>query len=108
MEITAAHTHRYTNGDCYNLAQAVADATGWQMVLWSGDDGETGHVQVRTPAGLYLDITGTATGEQMHAQGWTADDITEIDDAYNLGWGPVAITDETSAIAAHLIATVLA
>lgn len=51
-------TFHYLHGSCPQLAGAIAEATGWDLVIVTDDDGESGHVLIALPDGRYLDIRG--------------------------------------------------
>lgn len=96
MRTTKTDTERYTNGDCLQLAQAIHDLTGWQIVAvletWTaqGTRWARGHVTVRHPDGDLVDIRGQVDQDQIIAE-WDADTVAEIGHIRDLaayGWGP--------------------
>lgn len=63
---TAIEQEAFTYGDCWLLARALHNITGWQMVAVGNTGGKASgvlrdwaHMAVRTPQGTILDITGT-------------------------------------------------
>lgn len=102
MTATPAQIDRYTNGQCHAFAEALSVATGGQMVLWSEDDGETGHCMVRLADGRYADVTGAHTLADMAAMGWNANEVSDIEDADSLGWEHPVINDDARALAATI------
>lgn len=104
FDVTAEQVERYGNGECWALAQAIADITGWPMTLWSLDDGTTGHVMVRHPEGTYIDVSGTTTEAEMLAE-WQQEPPTIVKSATALEWGVSRsdVDDDTRALAARLV-----
>ena len=70
---TAAQISHYLHGSCQHLAAAIWEAIGWQwqqgwsLAIVTDDDGETGHVVIRTPDGAYLDIRGLIDSAELLA-----------------------------------------
>ena len=68
---TAAQISHYLHGYCPQLAAALWEAVsygqGWSLAIVTDDDGETGHVVVRTPDGAYLDIRGLVDQAELLA-----------------------------------------
>ena len=91
---TTDDIRRYTNGDCWLLAQAIHDLTGWTMV--ASDD----HVMVITPNDELADINGI---HPDHAGRHHYHPIADVDD---LGWGDAHIDDDTIAVARTLVAAI--
>ena len=98
---------RYGDGECWKLAQAIHDATGWPMVLWSDDDGVTGHVMVRCPDGWYVDVESVVDAAHMASVGWR-DEPTVVRSADALQWGVSAgdVDDQTRELAARIVAAI--
>lgn len=108
---TAEQVDRYTNGDCLYLAQAIADATGWQLVgildCWSvqGADYCSGHIAVIHPDGDLIDVTGRTSPDELSDWGGELVTLDHIADLKGLGWGWVAgwIDDDTRELAAEIV-----
>lgn len=84
--ITDADIREFTGGWCGELAVAMHDATGWPIVLVCDEDGETPdalpiwlHAGVRTPDGLFLDVTGAHDDETV-IKAWEFDDESQPGD----------------------------
>lgn len=65
----------YTQGDCYALARALHEVTGWPLlaVLALKDDEILGwtHMGVRHPSGAFLDVEGSWSDEDtLINYGW--------------------------------------
>lgn len=60
----------FTKGDCWTLAGAIHNKTGWNIVTMSDGDDPQGwsHVAVWTPAGTVLDIQGEWTADEWFDQ----------------------------------------
>jgi hypothetical protein len=73
--ITPDDISAFTEGSCYQLAEAVRDATGWPMyAFWDyvGRDYDI-HAFVKTPRGTFLDIEGEHSRYRM-LRDWAGDD----------------------------------
>jgi hypothetical protein len=57
-EITEAIRRRFLDGDCASMATAISALTGWDLVVFTADGGDTGHVAAVHPDGGYVDVTG--------------------------------------------------
>lgn len=62
---TAIEQEAFTYGDCWLLARALCNITGWQMVAVGNTGGKASgvlrdwvHMAVRTPQGTIVDISG--------------------------------------------------
>lgn len=91
---------RYTQSDCYILAGAIHDLTGWPPALLSADNGETGHVVTVMPDGRYLDVRGTHTALTTELPDAALTILTSVED---LGWGATFPDDETQQTAVELL-----
>jgi hypothetical protein len=72
---------RYLRGHCHSLALALAQLSGWSVVIHSGISGNLSslaHCLVKTPQGLYLDIAGLRTARQVKDQAWWFGDLHEV------------------------------
>lgn len=59
--------NRYMNGDCYLLALAIAEQTGWDVVLVTDDRTESGHAMCRLPNGRLADVRGIHEADDLRA-----------------------------------------
>jgi hypothetical protein len=83
--ITENDIKRFTQGSCYQLAQAIRDATGWPVyAFWDKyfHDYDI-HAFVRTPRGTYLDIYGEHT-RYMIMQQWDESHMRKVPDSYSM------------------------
>jgi hypothetical protein len=63
--ITPRDVHRFTAGDCHQLALRLHQLTGWPLVAFDGGDGEPlVHAGVMTPDGRVVDVRGLQTQDQ--------------------------------------------
>lgn len=99
----------FTFGDCWLLARAMHNITGWQMVAVGCTGGAVDgmlrdwvHIAVRTPQGLILDINGLHTDDEVRDQWqgefWMVSDeegVIEIFDIDVAFWE--GLTDDQSA-----------
>jgi hypothetical protein len=70
---TSETIEAFTCGDCWMLAKAIHDITGWTLVFYVPEIDEPWmweHVAVRMPDGLILDIEGTHT-EDFFISRWS-------------------------------------
>lgn len=60
VHIRPSDIERFTFGSCYQLAEAIRDATGWPIyAFWDTHFKDYDiHAFVKTPRGTYLDIRG--------------------------------------------------
>jgi hypothetical protein len=98
----------YTEGDCFVLAQAVHEITGWPMCAFSYDNTPDLHAFVMTPDGKYLDIEGKHTPKQLRKKWQCGLDINEYTvDEFKL-WGEPNYDiggERARELAQHLIET---
>lgn len=54
----------YMEGDCWKLAYALHELTGWELYTMSpaNDPYDWTHVMVKTPTGQFMDVTGIHDG----------------------------------------------
>lgn len=85
QKITLYDVERFTYGSCYQLAEAIHDATGWPMYAFWDEyfrDYDI-HAFVKTPRGTFLDVTGEHTRYRMLRK-WQGRHIRRIRDSYNM------------------------
>ena len=98
---TPTDVHNFTEGDCWILAHAIREITGWDVVAVGSQaafdaatrprEREWSHMLVRHPSGMLLDITGAYTDEEivynlygyigMEGLTYTANDPEDLDAA---------------------------
>lgn len=91
--ITPAERDRYLNGQCAVLASAIHEITGWQVVVNTDDDGNTGHAMVRRPDGKLIDITCEPWTDEALIAEWTSSVVMDVDwtDLRDWGWETITI-----------------
>lgn len=102
----AALRVRYKYGQCHALAQAIHDATGWPMVVWSMEEGGNDHAMVKTPDGRYLDVEGVHTADEVRRGYYYEPTVTPFRDARKLvDWDPPVMDATTRRVADALVAS---
>src|SRR6185437_10821735 len=82
--ITEDDVDLFTRGGCLVLAEMISEQTGWPICALNTvdePDEPDVHAFVRAPDGLYLDIEGKHTGEELMGRYscWSPTGITQYD-----------------------------
>lgn len=102
MIITEQEIDRHINGWCGSLAMAIADVVMtergelWDLVVYTDepDTAANGHVMVRRPDGVLIDVLGTHTDAELLADYPTMALVTVSEDhVRECGW-PLEDTED--------------
>ena len=84
-KITLDDIERFTCGSCYQLAEAIRDATGWPVYAFWDDHFQDYdiHAFTKTPRGTYLDILGEHSRYRM-LRYWGERHIRKVHESFSL------------------------
>ena len=106
--ITEQEQHYYLNGGCAVLATAINNATGWQIIVNTDDDGNSGHAMIRRPDGMLIDITCEPFTDAELIDAWPSSTVMDVTDSDLADWGwdigAWADTDAVADVARRVIA----